>query len=210
LRLLQEGEFFPVGSDVAKRSDARIVVATNQDLEGLQSSGKFRKDLYYRLCDHQIHIPPLRQRIEDLTVLVAHFLEKAAKALSKKKPTPPAELITLLSTFHFPGNVRQLESMVFDAVSNHAAGKLSMDVFKEHILKQQPLSNTDSAVPIAPKGSQVVFADQLPTLKQIEQMLVDEAMKRSNGNQSIAALSLGISRQALNKRLKKAEQQSST
>ncbi|MGD8492444.1 MAG: sigma-54 dependent transcriptional regulator [Desulfobacterales bacterium] len=208
LRLLQEGEFFPIGSDVAKRSDARIVVATNQDLDGLQSSGKFRKDLYYRLCDHQIHIPPLRQRREDLTVLVAHFLEKAAKALSKKKPTPPEELVTLLSTFHFPGNVRQLESMVFDAVSSHVAGKLSMDAFKEHMLKQQPPSNMNSTAPIAPKGSQVVFSDQLPTLKQIEQMLVDEAMKRSNGNQSIAALSLGISRQALNKRLKKSRNSS--
>ncbi|MBW2487425.1 MAG: sigma-54-dependent Fis family transcriptional regulator, partial [Deltaproteobacteria bacterium] len=145
----------------------------------------------------------------DLTVLVAHFLEKAANALGKKKPTPPEELITLLSTYHFPGNVRQLESMVFDAVSSHATGKLSMDVFKEHIVKQKPSSNMDSAAPIAAKGSQVVFSDQLPTLKQIEQMLVDEAMKRSNGNQSIAALSLGISRQALNKRLKKAEQQGS-
>jgi DNA-binding NtrC family response regulator len=207
LRLLQEGEFFPMGSDVAKRSDARIVVATNQDLDALQSSGQFRKDLYYRLCDHQIHIPPLRQRREDLTVLVAHFLDKAAKALSKKKPTPPEELITLLSTYHFPGNIRELESMVFNAVSSHTSGKLSMDAFKSHIVKKLPGSNMDSTALISPKGTQVSFSDQLPTLKQIEQMLIDEALKRSNGNQSIAALSLGISRQALNKRLKKAAQQ---
>ena len=207
LRLLQEGEFFPIGSDVAKRSNARIVVATNQDLDALQSAGQFRKDLYYRLCDHQIHIPPLRQRLEDLTALVVHFLEKAAKALNKKKPTPPEELITLLSTYHFPGNIRELESMVFNAVSSHISGKLSMDTFKAHIIKKQSNSNLDSTTPISPQDSQVKFSEQLPTLKQIEQMLVDEAMKRSNGNQSIAALSLGISRQALNKRLKKAEQQ---
>ncbi|MGD8472205.1 MAG: sigma-54 dependent transcriptional regulator, partial [Desulfobacteraceae bacterium] len=117
LRLLQEGEFFPLGSDVAKRSDARIVVATNQDLDKLQSSGQFRKDLYYRLGDHQIHIPPLRRRREDLALLVDHFLEKASKVLDKKKPTPPVELVTLLSTYHFPGNIRELESMIFDAVS---------------------------------------------------------------------------------------------
>jgi DNA-binding NtrC family response regulator len=209
LRLLQEGEYFPLGADVAKRSDARIVVATNQDLGGLQTSGQFRKDLYYRLCDHQIQIPPLRQRREDLSVLVAHFLEKAARELNKKKPTPPEELITLLSTFEFPGNVRELESMVFNAVSSHQSGKLSMDSFKEHIIAQHPRSDLNSAAPFVPKGSQVSFADQLPTLKQIEQMLVDEAMKRSNGNQSIAALSLGISRQALNKRIKKAEQSAS-
>ena len=206
LRLLQEGEFFPLGSDVAKRSDARIVVATNQDLDALQSSGKFRKDLYYRLCDHQIHIPPLRSRREDLPALVEHFLEKASKSLDKKKPTPPAELIDLLSTHHFPGNIRELESMIFDAVSSHHSGMLSMEVFKAHISKKHSIS------PVAPIDSPtqtsalIRFSHQLPTLKQIEQLLIDEAMKRAGGNQSIAALSLGISRQALNKRLKKADQ----
>ncbi len=207
LRLLQEGEFFPLGSDVAKRSDARIVVATNQDLDALQSSGQFRKDLYYRLCDHQIQIPPLRGRREDLPALVAHFLEKAAKTLDKKKPTPPPELITLLSTYHFPGNIRELESMVFDAVSSHASGKLSMDLFKTHILKKPTVSPTEPEDSSAKKDALISFSDQLPTLKQIEQMLIDEALKRSNGNQSIAALSLGISRQALNKRLKKFQNQ---
>ncbi|MGD9280369.1 MAG: sigma-54 dependent transcriptional regulator, partial [Desulfobacterales bacterium] len=135
LRLLQEGEFFPLGSDVAKRSDARIVVATNQDLDKLQSSGQFRKDLYYRLGDHQIHIPPLRRRREDLALLVDHLLEKASKVLDKKKPTPPVELVTLLSTYHFPGNIRELESMIFDAVSSHTSGILSMDSFKAHLSK---------------------------------------------------------------------------
>jgi DNA-binding NtrC family response regulator len=205
LRLLQEGEFFPLGSDVAKRSNARTVVATNLNLEALQSSGQFRKDLYYRLCDHQIHIPPLRSRREDLPVLVEHFLEKASKTLDKNKPTPPAELITLLSTYHFPGNIRELESMIFDAVSSHKSGKLSMDLFKAHTGKAHPYPRIDSEESIPQKRPLIGFSDQLPTLKQIEQLLIDEAMKRSNGNQSIAALSLGISRQALNKRLKKAE-----
>ena len=208
LRLLQEGEFFPLGSDVAKRSDARIEVATNQDLDKLQSSGQFRKDLYYRLGDHQIHIPPLRRRREDLALLVEHFLEKASKVLDKKKPTPPAELITLLSTYHFPGNIRELESMIFDAVSSHASGKLSMDSFKTHLVKT---ASTDVADLPPENGALIGFSHQLPTLKQIEQLLIDEALKRANGNQSIAALSLGISRQALNKRLKKkTEQQNST
>ena len=206
LRLLQEGEFFPLGSDVAKRSDARIVVATNQDLDVMQSSGQFRKDLYYRLCGHQIHIPPLRDRLEDLAVLVDHFLEKASSALDKKKPTPPIELITLLSTYHFPGNIRELESMIFDAVSNHLTGKLSMDKFKTHIAKTHQISSADASIATLGKGTKVTFSHQLPTLKQIEQLLIDEALKRSNQNQSIAALSLGISRQALNKRLKKADQ----
>jgi len=205
LRLLQEGEFFPLGSDMAKRSDARIVVATNQDLDALQSSGQFRKDLYYRLCNHRIQIPPLRSRREDLAALAAHFLDKASSALGKKRPTAPPELVTLLSTYHFPGNVRELESMIFDAVSSHKSGKLSMELLKAHISKAHPFTRTDVEDTVSEKHSLIGFSDQLPTLKEIEQLLIDEAMKRSNGNQSIAALSLGISRQALNKRLKKAE-----
>jgi len=83
LRLFQDGEFLPLGSDVAKRSDTRILVATNQDLDECKNSGKFRKDLYYRLCDHHIHIPPLRDRKEDLPLLLEHFLDKAAETLGK-------------------------------------------------------------------------------------------------------------------------------
>ncbi len=206
LRLLQEGEYFPLGSDVAKRSDARIVVATNQEPRVLQTSGKFRKDLYYRLCAHHVHLPPLSQRREDLPLLVAHFLEKASKTLGKKKPTPPKELVTLLAGYHFPGNIRELQSMIFDAVSSHKSGVLSMDTFKSHIAKEHPSFETDSSE-LPPKDSATVtFSDQLPTLKQAEQLLIAEAMKRSNGNQAIAAMHLGISRQALNRRLKLASQ----
>ena len=206
LRLLQDGDFFPLGSDVAKGSTARIIVATNQNLEELKSSGKFRKDLYYRLGAHHIHIPSLRQRLEDVPVLVEHFLVKASETLGKKKPTPPDELSILLGTYHFPGNIRELESMVFDAVSRHNFGKLSMDRFKSHIYKQNPGFETPSKKLLQEKKVLISFSEQLPTLKQAEQRLIDEAMKRADGNQSIAALSLGITRQALNRRLKLSKQ----
>ena len=204
LRLLQDGEFFPLGSDMAKRSDARIVVATNQDLEERQVSGAFRKDLYYRLYDHHIHIPPLRDRKEDLPFLLEHFLNKASDSLGKKKPTPPPELITLLSNHLFPGNIRELESMIFDAVSNHRSGKLSMDLFKRHIFREGQPIVTDLEQRLDEVGAPISFSQKLPTLKQAEHFLIAEAMRRAEGNQSIAAMSLGISRQALNKRLKKA------
>ncbi|MEJ2725210.1 MAG: sigma-54 dependent transcriptional regulator, partial [Deltaproteobacteria bacterium] len=200
LRLLQDGEFFPLGSDVPKRSDARVVVATNQNLEALEASGNFRKDLYYRLCDHHIHIPPLRERLEDLPLLVEHFLEKASKTLDKKKPTPPDELVTLLSTYDFPGNIRELESMLIDAVSAHKGGKLSMELFKGHIFKDR--IPREQALP-KEQQTCMTFPEKLPTLKEAEGLLVREAMQRANGNQSVAALCLGISRQALNKRLRK-------
>ena len=203
LRLLQDGGFLPLGSDVAKRSDARILVATNQDLDDLQAAGKFRKDLFYRLCAHRISIPPLRERKEDLPALVAHFLGVAGMTLDKKKPTPPDELMTLLATYHFPGNVRELEALVFDAVASHKTGKLSMQNFKAHIAPKHQTTTTATAESGSDQSALITFTDQLPTLKQSEQLLIDEALRRADNNQSIAALSLGISRQALNKRLRK-------
>jgi DNA-binding NtrC family response regulator len=209
LRFLQDGEFLPIGSDVAKRSNARIVVATNQELQTLQDSGKFRKDLYFRLRIHHIHIPPLRDRKEDLLPLLDHFLEKASKALGKKKPTPPSELIILLNAYHFPGNIRELESIIFDAVSKHVSGKLSMEVFKSYISKQQPAFKADSVGLPLDDTAPISFAEKLPTLKQAEQLLIAEAMKRSDNNQAIAAMHLGISRQALNRRLRQADKKRS-
>jgi len=203
LRLLQDGEYLPLGSDLAKRSDARIVVATNQDLEAARNAGRFRKDLYYRLCGHRLQLPPLRERPEDLPVLLDHLLEKAAKSLGKKKPTPPDELLKLLGAYHFPGNVREMESMVYNALSIHTAGKLSMDAFKSEIFKTQPGLDSHAAGPVDAASEQTVFPDPLPTFKQVELLLVDEALRRSGGNQAIAAMMLGITRQALNKRLKK-------
>jgi DNA-binding NtrC family response regulator len=202
LRLLQDGEYFPLGADVGKRSDARVVVATNQDIQALQESGKFRKDLYYRLCAHHIHIPPLRERREDLPILLDHFLEKASETLGKKKPTPPRELLILLSTYHFPGNIRELQAMILDAVSSHKSGKLSMNVFRSYIRQKQPLFDIDTKPLSVGENVPASFSIRLPTLKQTEQLLISEAMKRASGNQAIAAQMLGITRQALNKRLK--------
>lgn len=202
LRLSQDGEFFPLGSDVAKRSDARVLVATNQDLEALQSSGRFRKDLFYRLCAHHVHLPPLRERREDLPLLTDYFLETASQTLGKKKPTPPGELFALLSTYHFPGNLRELQSMILDAVSSHKSGKLSMEVFKSYIRQKHPTFDVDSKQLPSGQVSLLSFSEQLPTFKQAEQSLISEAMKRAKGNQAIAAQMLGITRQALNKRLK--------
>ncbi|MGW8207680.1 MAG: sigma-54-dependent transcriptional regulator [Syntrophobacteria bacterium] len=205
LRFLQDGEFFPLGSDVAKRSNARVVVATNQELETLKDSGKFRKDLYYRLRIHQVHIPPLRERKEDLPLLLDHFLEKTAKTLGKKKPTPPNELTTLLGAYHFPGNIRELESIIFDAISKHVSGKLSMEVFKSYISEQQPALKPDSRGLPLDDSAPISFSEKLPTLKQAELLLIAEALKRSGGNQAIAAMYLGISRQALNRRLRQSD-----
>ena len=203
LRLLQEGKYYPLGADVARMIDARIVVATNQNLEKMQEEGSFRKDLYYRLKFHQVHIPPLRERREDVPLLAEHFLEKAAKRLGKKKPTAPRELFVLLKTYHFPGNIRELEGMIFDAVSQHKSGVLSMETFKPHISAPAKPGESEKMPPAATAGSggAVAFGEQLPSMKEVENLLIEEALKRADGNQTIAARLIGMTRKALNNRL---------
>jgi DNA-binding NtrC family response regulator len=203
LRLLQENEFFPLGSDVTKRSDARVVVATNAELQAQLASGKFRKDLYYRLSTHHIHIPPLRDRKEDLPLLLDYFLDQCSKSLGKKKPTPPKELLIMLESYSFPGNIRELQSMIFDAVGNHKSGILPLETFKTHISQKQSALEKVPKEHLSSTSSMVTFYDRLPTLREIEELLIRESMRRAKNNQSIAAMSLGISRQALNKRLMK-------
>ena len=200
LRLLQEGEYFPLGSDRPKRLKARIVVATHQNLLLKQESGSFRRDLYYRLCTHMVNVPPLRERKGDLAPLLDHFLEEAARTLGKKKPTPPRELLQLLATYSFPGNVRELKALVYNAVSVHRDRVLSMETFLKTVIRPETKPNQ-----VAESGAEKnLFAalEHLPTFGEAAELLVEEAMSRANGNQTIAARLLGISQPALSKRLK--------
>jgi DNA-binding NtrC family response regulator len=203
LRLLQEGEYFPLGSDRPKRLRARVIVATHHDLAERQSTGAFRRDLYYRLATHQIRIPALRERKGDIPVLLDHFLEVAARELGKKKPTAPRELAVLLSTYAFPGNVRELKSMVHDAVSVHRERILSMETFARAIGRSGAAAAEHAA---APGENPFHGLDQLPTIKEAVEQLVEEALARGGGNQTIAARLLGITQSALSKRLKAARE----
>jgi DNA-binding NtrC family response regulator len=200
LRLLQEGEYFPLGSDRPKRLKARVVVATHQDLLLKQAAGTFRRDLYYRLCTHMVHVPPLRERKGDLTALLDHFLEDAARALGKKKPTPPRELLQLLATYGFPGNIRELKAMIYNAVSTHRDRVLSMDTFVKTI--GRPEEKSLSLLQKNAEQNLYSGLERLPTFGEAAELLVEEAMARANGNQTIAARLLGISQPALSKRLK--------
>jgi len=200
LRLLQDGEFFPLGSDIAKHSDTRVVVATNQNLQALEESGKFRKDLYYRLLAHHTHIPPLRDRSEDLPLLVDHFLEKASKALGKEKPTPPAELFDLFATYPFPGNIREMESMIFDAVASHKSGKLFLDVFRAYIGQRDATLDTDHMEPAIVASS---LKEKVDTISQVtERHMIIDALNKTNQNRTEAAKLLGISRRTLQNKIK--------
>ncbi len=200
LRLLQEREYFPLGADLPKIADIRIIVVTNKDLAALQETGKFRKDLYYRLCVHHLEVPPLRERLDDLPLLSHFFLEAAAREMGKKKPAPPPELFQLLANYSFPGNVRELKSMIYDAVADHKSGVVSLERFKTHISQSVP-----PPVPLSgslPKEGYYCQHNPLPTLKAAVHSLAVEAMRRSGNNKSMAARFLGISRQRLGRYLK--------
>ena len=208
LRLLQDSEYRPVGDDRPRQSTVRIIAATNQDLGQLQETGEFRRDLYYRLRTHHIDLPALRQRPEDIPLLLDYFLGEAAREFHKNKPTPPPELDVLLSTYHFPGNVRELRAMVYDAVSTHSTRKLSMDAFKRAMGREgdRELSGmVEAGVESAQSENAVAFPEELPSLRELSNQLIAEASQRAGGNQTIMAGMLGISRPALNKRLKKLE-----
>jgi two-component system nitrogen regulation response regulator GlnG len=202
LRLLQDGSFYPLGADRPRQSRARVVVATNTDVAQAVGLGRFRKDLYYRLRTHHVHLPPLRGRPDDLALLVDHFVEKAARQLGKDAPAVPPALHQLLRTYSFPGNVRELEALVFDAVARHQGVTLSLASFKEAIVGKSELTvaaeESDGVGDTAPFAA---FSDALPTLREAEDRLIAEALRRADGNQGVAAGLLGLSRQALNKRL---------
>jgi DNA-binding NtrC family response regulator len=195
LRLLQEGEYYSLGSDTPSQSRARVICATHKDLAEAVAKGGFRNDLYYRLHAHQVKVPALRERREDLPLLLEHFLNSSAAELQKAVPTPPRELVALLGSYSFPGNLRELQTMVQDAVSSHPGGVLSMTPFLERIgtTREQLVPYTENPF---------TKLDELPTLGAAAELLVDAALQRAEGNQSLAARLLGISQPALSKRLK--------
>jgi DNA-binding NtrC family response regulator len=201
LRLLQEGEYFPIGSDRGVQSRARIVVATNQNLERLMSDGGFRRDLYYRLCAHRVEIPPLRDRREDISLLLEAFLKDASLALHKAKPAYRPELLIHLSAYNYPGNVRELKAMIFDALTRHQGGTLSAASFDKLSVDNSASGSHPPSLSVNAGEADFSVTGRFPTLKEMEQYLIDEALQSAKGNQGAAAAMLGLTRQALNKRL---------
>ncbi len=204
LRLLQEQEYYPLGSDVPKKADVRVVCATNRNLAKAMAKGRFRADLYFRLSVHQVAVPALRDRLEDLPLLVEHFLAEAASALEKNSVRAPEELFTLLALYDFPGNIRELRALLFDAVALHASGPtLALDRFRSLVRPDQVPAAAPGTTGVEPPALHV--PGRLPSLREAERYLVLEAMRRAENNQGIAAELLGISRTALNRRLGKLE-----
>lgn len=201
LRLLQEGEYYPVGSDTLKKTTARIVAVTNHNLAERVAQKLFRRDLYYRLCTHEIHIPPLRDRSEDIPLLVDHFLREAALSYHKPLPSVTVSVISYLLGWSFPGNVRELKAMMYDAVARHAGGELTVQSFASH-RGDVGLSDIVPENCVSNHSIDALFG-HFPTFQEIEEYLIDEALRRSADNLNLAAAMLGITRQTISNRRKK-------
>lgn len=201
LRMLQEGEYYPLGSDSIRPLEAKVIAATNYDLKERMEKGQFRKDLYYRLFTHSIQLPPLRKRKQDIPRLLAYFIKQTAKDMQMDIPKLDQEIIFSLQNYDFPGNIRELQAMVFDAMTTHDDKKqmLSLKSFESRMDKSLIIEESSSGS----LSRQIVFPDILPDLQTMTIALVQEAMERTDNNQTLASRMLGISQPALSKRLKK-------
>jgi two-component system, NtrC family, response regulator HydG len=199
LRLLQEGEYFPLGSDFCLKSEARVIAATAQDIKGLPS---FRSDLYYRLQTHLIAIPPLRERPEDIDLLIGYFLALSMDILdATEAPELPPECQEALAAYDFPGNIRELENIIHDAVARAHGGVIDAADILERLPPERRLARgTEPPASVDPdKGSGIfrLLGERFPTLHEVEVELVRKAMVRAKGNVSVASSLLGISRQTI-------------
>jgi len=169
LRVLQEREYLMLGDDTPRRLEARVVAATHHDPSSL------RRDLYFRLRAYHVRIPPLRERLSDLPALVNHFVRQAASDLQKDAPSVPASLYSELGRHDFPGNVRELQAMVFDAMARHSDGPLPVEPFLDSIGAEIRADGGDALDPV---GSDGVIPD--PQWRELERRNIERALERAN------------------------------
>jgi len=203
LRVLQEREFEKVGDSHTTKVDVRIIAATNSDLLKMVGQGEFREDLYYRLNVIPVHVPPLRERKEDIPLLVQHFLDKLARdgSLAGKNTKPPTvsqDAMRRLMAYNWPGNVRQLENMIERAVA-FTAGRGQMDVEDLSAeIQQAQMSATASPVMLPDDG-----LDLDAYVANIERELIERSLERTGGNKGAAARLLNLKRTTLVEKLKR-------
>jgi DNA-binding NtrC family response regulator len=191
LRVLQERQFERVGGTDPIRVDFRLISATNRDLKADVAAGRFREDLYYRLSVISLKIPPLRERSEDIPLLVGQFLSTCSRREGKQISSVSPELMERLVQYPWPGNVRELEHAIERAVVVAASDRLTLDTFPEEIQEWSPTGRA-AARPL----------EEL-TFEEMERVLIEKTLERTGGNKSQAARLLNIHRRSIYNRLKK-------
>jgi transcriptional regulator with PAS, ATPase and Fis domain len=185
LRVLETGEYFPVGETRAKKADVRIISATNQDLPDLIRKGKFREDLFYRIHVINIELPPLRDRMEDIPLLTEFFLSRFQ--LKKKKPLLTGKILDALSHYEWPGNVRELQNAIQRFIATNqislSIGSNQIDIGKEDLVSYD-------------RGLNRIIGD-------VELKVIRETLQKTGWNRSKAADLLEISRWTLQRKMQK-------
>jgi Nif-specific regulatory protein len=217
LRTLQEREFERVGGTETIKVDVRMVSATNRNLEKMIEDGEFREDLYYRLNVFPINLPPLRDRLDDLPVLVQHFAAKFARMLGVKPPVATAEALAKVREYGWPGNVRELENIIERAMILSKGGELAAQHLdfgrRAHSHSASNITGEHAAAPAAapvptPSPSPAPSEDGRPLAERLlesERKEIIAAIERSKGNIASAARQLGVNRSTLYYRLRKHE-----
>jgi two-component system nitrogen regulation response regulator GlnG len=215
LRVLQNGTFERVGGNQPIQVDVRVIAATNKPLEAAVAAKQFRADLFYRLNVVRIHIPPLRERLDDVPLLVNYFLEKIAREQRRKPKSVAANVIKALEKYHWPGNVRELENAIRRA---HVMAK-SDAILQSDLPPEISGRGGSGAPPLAAAVGEAIAADaaalarqlfqwarrdpKLKVIPAVERELVVAALKEAGNNQVHAAKLLGITRATLRKRIEK-------
>jgi DNA-binding NtrC family response regulator len=196
LRALQERVVQPVGSSRNKEVDIRVIAATNQNLEEAVSQGRFRQDLFYRLNVIPIHLPALRERKDDIVLLIRHFLQKYQSNGRNTQATFSAEAMERLKAYEWPGNVRELENLIQRLVVLKGEGEVTLQDLPASLTGRQPLATKE-----------IVFPEDGIDLRTLvdhfEANLIRQALDRSGGNKNRAAQLLKLNRTTLIEKLKK-------
>jgi DNA-binding NtrC family response regulator len=200
LRVLQEREFQRVGSSQSVQLDVRVLAATNVDLLSRVKQGRFREDLYYRLHVVPLGVPPLRERKSDISLLAAHFLEKIARREGLGRKTIAPNALKVLIDYSWPGNVRQLENAIEMAmvVSDQRDELQSADFRLPKDESQERIEMTADQLVRLPEAG----LDFEAVIGRIELNLLEQALRRSNGNKTVAADMLGLKRTTLAAKLR--------
>ena len=188
LRALESGEVRRIGENETRRVDVRFVAATNIDLRAATTSGEFRSDLYYRLDVHNVHLPPLRERSDDIPLLVSHFLARYGTSAGVTSCTPA--VMDVLSAYTYPGNVRQLEHLIQRAVATARSAELTLDDLPEELL-------AEPAAPSPPEGTVAAARERA------EREMVVATLARHEGEIGSAARELQVSRTTMWRLMKK-------
>ena len=197
LRVLEDGEIMPVGASQSKRVDVRVISATNADLGVKIATGEFRQDLYFRLARFIVETPPLRERPEDIPLLCAHFLQLFAEDMGLAAAALAPEALAWLSSYAFPGNVRELKNLIERALI--ASGGKTIE--RKHVqISAAPAAMAASALPRETRASPAALAGLPLNLEEAENVLIQRALEQTRGNVAEAARLLGVNRSRIYRR----------